>query len=211
MWVWLGKWFAKSIGKWTATAIGAMIAGVFGIIVAFISSDPQLQKDIRCDFFPDNRVICPPPKPPDIEKPSPKAPPTASQSPASNQPPQVGAPSTDALPPTNPPVTNAPVPPPSPRATPTASIDDCIVPGRSIDQPMRVKVGSKVCSADGRVRATITDVLTYSISFVRSLDGRSFTCKKAERCSFGAEGPDFSISTVESNQSGERTAILVRN
>jgi hypothetical protein len=224
MWVWLGK----SIGKWTTTAIGSVIAGIFTLIGVLITTDPEFGKGIRCYFIPTNQVVCPPTKPADREKPRETQ--TSAESSqkgsdgsknASNQPSPTG-PLPAASPPSTTPPSPAPQiaqPAPSPPTTPAppntrppSPTETCVVRGPSIDQPVRVKVGSRVCSADGGTKAVIKDVTTYSISFERSQDARRFTCKKAEVCSFGTEGPDFSISAIESNQTtGERTALLVRN
>lgn len=192
------------------------------IIGGLISSDPEWGKELRCNFFPKIQLICPPKKiaapgnlpdkelPPDAStrRPdggtglSPTAGPPAAPPPATSPSPTPPI----ARPAPSPPTIPAP---PSMRPSPT---ETCVVRGYIIEQPVVVKNGSRICSADGETRATIKEVTTYSISFVLSKGGGSFTCKKTESCSFGTEGPDFRISAVDSNQTtGERTALLVRN
>lgn len=106
----------------------------------------------------------------------------------------------------------ASVPPPAAAPPPVSSTartqdQDCLVLGSRLDRPVEVAVGTRVCSRDGEVRATIEDITSYTI--VYTARGRRWTCRRTEICTFWDGGPHFGLGTSRSGQGGAARAMLV--
>lgn len=98
-------------------------------------------------------------------------------------------------------------PPPVASGVPAPKRNDCLVLGARLDRPVQVAVGTRVCSRDGEIRATIESITSYTI--VYAARGRRWTCRRTEICTFWDGGPNFGLGRSETGQGRIPSAELV--
>ena len=101
---------------------------------------------------------------------------------------------------------SAPAPPP-PSGIPAPKRNDCLVLDARLDRPVQVSIGTRVCSRDGEVRATVESITSYTI--VYAAGGRRWTCRRTEICTFWDGGPTFGLGRSETGHGRAPSAELV--